>query len=55
MKSFELIFLAEEISIQPYIDAVLWLLVITLCRSTVKKRKYGKKKYGMYILRSDSF
>lgn len=44
MKSFELILLAEEISIQPYIDAVLWLLVITLVQVYSEKEEVQQKE-----------
>lgn len=45
-----LISLTEKILGQPNMD-YLWLLVVILCRSRVKRRKWGKKKHKMYILK----
>lgn len=48
MKSFTIIILAE-ISRQPSIYSVIWLLIITLMQS--EKEKMGQKKYILYSLR----
>lgn len=47
MKNNGLIFLVEEISRQPNIGSVLWLLVF-LCRYAEEKNKQRKAKYKMY-------
>lgn len=46
---YKLIYLME-ISREPSIDSVMWLLVITFKRSLMKKCKSGKKKYKLYSL-----
>lgn len=44
MKTFGLILLAEEISIQPYIDSALWLLVITLVQVYSEEEEVRQKE-----------
>ena len=44
LKSFELIALGEDISIQPSIDSVVWLLKFTLVKIDNEKRKAEQAK-----------
>ena len=44
LKSFTLMALAEEISRQPSIDSVVWLMYPLLCRSIRKRNKWSKEK-----------
>ena len=44
VKSFGLISLAEEISKQPSIDSVVWLLVVTLMKIYNEKEQVGQMK-----------
>lgn len=32
-------------------DSLRWLLIVILCRSTMKKNRWDKKKHKMYILK----
>jgi len=40
--------LAEEISRQPSIDSVVWLLVVTLIQFIIRRNKLSKEKYKMF-------
>lgn len=42
LEGFVLISVAEEILRRPSIDCVMWILVITLFKSTIRKSKSGK-------------
>lgn len=44
LKSFELIALGEDISIQPSIDSVVWLLIITLMQIYIKKTQARQRE-----------
>ena len=45
MRSIGLILLAEEISEQPSIDSVMWLLVVTLMKIYHEKEQAEQEKY----------
>jgi hypothetical protein len=44
LENFKLVSLAEEISRQPRIDCITWLLVGTLLQISVEKEEHGKEK-----------
>ena len=51
VKRFRLILLAKEISRQPSLDSVVWLLLVTLTQIYNKKEQGELEKYKMYNLR----
>lgn len=51
LRSFGLISLAEETSMDSLKLTLLWLLVITLLQTFNGKEKWGKKKWKMFRLR----
>ena len=51
MKRFRLIALKKEVSKQPGINSVVWLLKFTLMKNILMKRnKFRKEKYKKYMV-----
>lgn len=55
LEGFVLISVAEEFLRQPYIDCVMWLLVVTLIQIYKKKRSQAKRNKSMHFEKSKNY